>query len=212
MSAKEENDVLFDGSNWQDLTRLVTRCRMKFLQTSALDADPYVNDDAKCAHLVSHFRGPALDWAGQTYEANNASFADYSGFVEATRNAFGISDEGLEAQRRGQLEGLRWSTNLPTFFAEFDRLTSLLGLNQDSTRIAILRSKLPTTVQKLLSEQALNFHNYDTMRERLLTMWSLDPNRNTVVGQGSAAAHSKRPRCGRCGKKGHTASDCRSKN
>jgi hypothetical protein len=137
-------------------------------------------------------------------------FINYDTFVMEVRNAFGISDQGLEAQRRGELEALKWQTDLPVFFAEFDRLTQLLNLAGNQTKIALVRSKLPLHVQKLLAEQALNFHDYGTMRERLLTMWSLDPGK-AITGTGSGAG-KKRPRCGRCGKKGHTAADCRAKN
>jgi len=187
---------------------------MEFLQSAHLadDENPYSTQVSRCAYLVTHFRGPALDWAGATYGANDQVFNNFDNFVQGVRDAFGISTEGLEAQRRGELEGLTWNaTDLPVFFAEFDRITFQLGLTGHSTKIALLRAKLPVHVQKLLAEQALNFANYDTMRERLLTMWNLDPNRNTAV-QKNSSTKTKRPRCGRCGKKGHAASDCRSKN
>jgi hypothetical protein len=209
--------LTFDGSNWQDLTRLITSARVKFLQsdlaTAGDEVDPYGDDRAKSAYLISRLSGPALDWAGQVYETTPAVINNYAGFLEALRNAFGVSDAGLSAQRRGQLEGLKWQSDLPIFFSEFDRLTQLLGLTGDATRIALVRGKLPVHVQKLLAEQALDFANYDTMRERLLTMWALDPGRSITGGTSSHGGSSqKRPRCGRCGKKGHTASDCRSKN
>ena len=214
MSTSEYTDnYYFDGSNWQDLTRLVTAARMKFLISANEENDKYETPAAKCAYLASFFRGPALDWVGQAYDANNAIFNNYAVFIENARQTFGISDEGLSAQRRGQLEGLQWRTDLPVFFAEFDRLTQLLGLQQDSTRIALLRAKLPYHVQKLLAEQALNFSHYPTMRERLLVMWSLDPSKTTnVVTSSVQGGTRKRPKCGRCGKKGHAASDCRAKN
>jgi hypothetical protein len=212
-TSSEDTSITFDGSNWQDLSRLATASRMKFLQTANLEDDPYATDEAKCAYLVSHFRGPALDWAGERYDNNPAAFNQYIVFVQTVRQAFGISDEGLRAQRRGQLEGLKWQSDLAVFFAEFDRLTQQLGLTEDATKIALVRNKLPVHVQKLLAEQALDFANYSTMRERLLVMWNLDPSRssNIVAGSGSSTT-KKRPRCGRCGKKGHAASECRSKN
>ena len=211
-SDNSEQKLTFDGSNWQDLSRLVTESRMKFLQTASADPDPYEEDSAKCAYLVTKFRGPALDWAGMEYEANQEVFNNFNNWIVSVRNAFGISDEGLSAQRRSELEALRWSADLPVFFAEFDRITRQLGLNDNATKIALVRSKLPVNVQKLLAEQALNFADYATMRERLLTMWNLDPSRNTALRTGGSAKSTKRPRCGRCGKKGHTASDCRTKN
>lgn len=209
MASTDASPVVFNGSNWQDLQRLVTASRMKFLQSVNLDPDPYEEDPAKCAYLISHFRGPALDWAGQQFDINPAVVNQFPVFVQNVQNAFGISPEGLSAQFRGQLEGLKWQTDLPVFFAEFDRLTALLNLVQNPTRIALLRNKLPQHVQKLLAEQALNFHDYDTMRERLLVMWSLDPARNTSIHAAPSSGTTRRPKCGRCGKKGHTAPECR---
>lgn len=210
MSTNDDTISLrFDGSNWQDLTRLVSTAQFKFLQTASLDDDPYAGGPARCAWLASRFSGPALDWAGQQLASGPAAFTSFDLFVENCRNQFGISDDGLRAQRRGQLEGLTWQSDLPVFFAEFDRLTQLLELRGDATKIALCRGKLPPHVQKLLAEQALDFHNYDTMRERLLTMWNLDPNKRTATSTPSA--NGKRPRCGRCAKKGHTASECRTK-
>jgi len=196
----------FDGSNWEDLTRLVTLAQLQFLQDEDYDDAPR----KRCAYLASSFRGPALDWVGSVTATTPNTLNSFEGFVEAARNQFGISDQGLGAQRRGQLEGLKWNPDLPVFFAEFDRLTHLLGLTGDAVRIALVRSKLPPAVQKLLAEQALDFANYDTMRERLLTMWNLDPGRRT--SDAVVPVTKKRPRCGRCGKKGHTAADCRTKN
>lgn len=207
VSQPDSDAPTFDGSNWEDLTRLVTLANLAFFQDDDYDEAPR----KQCAFLATHFRGPALDWVGSITASTPATLNSFEGFVEAARNQFGISDTGLSAQRRGQLEALKWHSDLPVFFAEFDRLTHLLGLTGDAVRIALVRNKLPTAVQKLLAEQALDFANYDTMRERLLTMWNLDPGRRTSEAV-VPLTNKKRPRCGKCGKKGHTATDCRSKN
>lgn len=199
-------DTTFDGSNWEALTRLETLSRMKFLQTEDFDND----EPARCAYLSSFFRGPALDWVGAAYAQNNQIFANFDGFVQGAKEQFGIDDAPLRAHWRSQLEDLKWQADLPLFFAEFDRLTSLLGVEANLTKIALLRNKLPSTVQRLLAEQALDFEHYGTMRQRLITMWALDPNKKTAVGQTTTS--TRRPRCGRCHKRGHTAADCRSKN
>lgn len=196
--------LLFDGSDWEVLTRLSTQSFLTRLTDTEIDSD-----QDQCAWLCSHFRGAALDWVGQQLARRQPGvlFANYDAFLEDVRGHFGITDEGLRARRRGQLEELRWnSADLPVFFAEYDRLTSTLGISDDQSRISLLRTKLPEKVQKLLSEQALDFANYDTMRMRLLTMWSLDPHRNTAV---TPNAPRKRPKCGRCGKKGHAAANCK---
>lgn len=209
-TSNDSNSLTFDGHNWEDLVRLLTQAQLEFMSdTNRYDDDdtPQLNERNKSAWLCKHFRGAALDWVGAVSGSNPAIFDDYDGLADAAKNAFGVSTEGLQAHRRGQLEALKWRSDLPAFFAEFDRLTMQLLLSGHATRIAILRSKLPVSVQKLLAEQALDFANYETMRERLLTMWALDPHRHTNVHAGGSS--SKRPKCGRCGKRGHTASDCR---
>jgi hypothetical protein len=201
-SSKNDDTITFDGSSWESLTRLVTQAKIALI----LD-DDVTNQRTQSAWLAARFRGPALDWFGRIIDNDPAHLDDFNAFVWSTREQFGISDDGLRARRRGQLEELRWHADVPLFFAEFDRLTSLLMVAENETRIALVRAKLPTSIQKLLAEQALDFANYETMRERLLTMWALDPNRNTAVGK--AGHPPKRPKCGRCGKRGHAASDCR---
>lgn len=207
------NSLVFDGSNWHDLTRLVTQVRLDIVQDSARSLDEQVLDSegSKCARLASNFRGPALDWIGEAYANNSALFTDYDAFIVTVRNAFGISSEGLQAQRRGELDALTWSADLPVFFAEFDRLTTQLQLGGHETRIALLKAKLPMHMQVKLAEQALNFSNYETMRERLLMMWNLDPSRSKPITQGSQTNSGRRTRCGRCGRRGHEARDCKSK-
>jgi len=200
-SHSSDQAITFDGSNWEDLSRLVTQARMTRLTNSDIEDEP-----AMGAWLSLRLRGPAADWFGTEYAANPLILENFNTWVELLRQHFGVSDDGLRARRRGQLEGLAWANDLPMFFAEYDRLTSLLGVNTDPAKIAMLRVKLPQHVQKLLAEQALDFHNYSTMRERLLTMWALDPAKNTAV---HASGAKKKSKCGRCGKKGHAASDCR---
>lgn len=202
MSPTEGSDqVYFDGSNWENFARLATQA------TLARIVESDVTDDRdQSAWFAQRCRGPALDWVGNRLAANHDLFDNYDNFLDEFRNAFGLSDDGLRARRRGDLDALKWQSNLPVFFAEFDRLCSLLSINGDATRIAMVRTKLPIKVQSLLAEQALDFANYDTMRERLLTMWALDPGRKTAV---TSSSQPKKPRCGRCGKKGHSAADCR---
>jgi len=198
-STDTETSIVFNGSNWEDLDRLVALARFTFLQ----DGDYDDNDPRKCAYLASQFGGPALDWVASTYAANAAIFEDFAAFVVAVKNAFGVEATGITALRRGQLDNLRWGRDVPVFFAEFDRLTMQLDITDHGTKIVMVRAKLPDSLKAELARQALDFQNYETMRERLIAMWALDPYRE------HGPSSTKKPRCGSCGKKGHTASDCR---
>ena len=198
----DASSLRFDGSNWEDLDRIIARARFHFLQEDDFED----NDRRQSAYLSLAFTGPALDWAGQVHTANPAIMDDFNGFVQSLKEAFGVEANNITALRRKALDDLHWTSDVPVFFAEFDRLTLQLGISGHPTKIAMVLAKLPVSVRSLLATQALDFHNYDTMRERLNTMWALDPNRG---GGSNSARPQKRPRCGTCGKKGHTAQTCR---
>jgi Domain of unknown function (DUF4939) len=200
----DDPKIRFEGHNWEDLDRLVGIAHLHFLQD-----DDYADDPQKqLAFLVSRFTGPALDWALQIRQATPSVFADFDTFVERTRQTFGIDTDHLLALRRSALEGLKWGPDRPTFFAEFDRLTNQLGIRDDATKVTMVREKLPHSVKQLLAEQGRDPANYAVLRQYLITCWILDPNR--VPAAKTAAERSKRPRCGKCKKRGHTASECRS--
>lgn len=213
VTTPDPGDEKFNGSNWQALNRLVALAKFAFLQdddyqTTHDDGTVSANDRARCAHLATKFEGPALDWVASAYATNAAIFNDFDNFVEGTRQAFGIADNNITALLRRELDSLQWNNDVPSFFAEFDRLTLALGIVSHTTRVSMIEMKLPLRMKTLLAEQALSFSNYDTMRERFNGMWAMDPTRGKNVTLGK-----KKPRCGTCGKKGHTASDCRgSKN
>ena len=189
----------FNGSNWQELNRVVALAKFHFSQDDDYDDNP----QRQCAYLATQFDGPALDWAATVQGSVPAIMGSFDGFVEAARQAFGIADNNITALLRRDLDQLQWSADVPVFFAEFDRLTLGLGITSHETRIAMVEQKLPTNMKQRLAEQALSFANYDTMRERFNCMWALDPTR------GHATGTKKKPRCGSCGKKGHQASECR---
>lgn len=203
MSASEPrslSDLTFNGSNWEDLDRLVARAKFEFLLKEEFDD----HEPRRCAYLSLSFAGPALDWSASAHEAQPAILENFDGYVTAVKQAFGVEANGIQALRRNQLDALRWGVNVPVFFAEFDRLTFQLGITDHGTKIVMLTTKLPTSLRAELARQALDFANYETMRERLITMWALNP--ITVPGtEGSR----KTARCGSCGRKGHTATDCR---
>lgn len=196
------SDLAFDGSNWEDFSRLVTLTRLSSVFTT-ID-----NEDDKCAYLAQHFVGAALDWVGtQTDHGTDTVFGNFDAFVRLVRTRFGIEDDVVRAHRQTQLDALRWSPDLPVFFSEFDRLTSSIGLTSEEARLAMLRSKLPLAEQRKLADAGRIFYSFETARSHLLTVWALQP-------QGAAAAantrSATRPKCGSCGKRGHRAANCKS--
>lgn len=200
MVAEDTATVKFNGSNWHELNRLVAQAKFQFLQ----DVNFEDEDARQCAYLAQRYEGAALDGAASTYASNTGSFANFDGFVTATRQAFGIAENNITALLRRDLDQLQWQADVPVFFAEFDRITFALGIDSHETRVAMVEQKLPLRMKILLAEQSLSFSNYDTMRERFNGMWAMDPTRGKSVTQGQ-----KKSKCSNCNKKGHTASDCR---
>lgn len=200
---QDSTGIRFHGSNWEDLDRLIALAKFNFLQDSDYDDD----DTKKCAYLAQRFEGPALDWVASTHTSNASIFENFVGFVTAVKEAFGVEANNITALRRKALDDLRWGPDVPVFFAAFDRITFQLGITSHQTKIAMVMAKLPMNLRSELARQALSFENYETMRERLNTMWALDPNRHG--DQATQANRPKQPRCGNCGKKGHTAKECR---
>ena len=192
----KSTQLRFHGSNWEDLNRLIALAKFQFLQ----DSDFADEEPKQCASLASCFDGPALDWVALCHANNARTFASFDGFVNATRQAFGVADTTIEALCRRKLDELSWGNDVPVFFAEFDRLTAALSITGHGTKVAMVEAKLPAHVKSLFADQALSFSNYDTMRERLNMMWALRPNKSE---------RQQKPRCGSCGRKGHTTATCK---
>lgn len=200
---EKPEELKFHGSNWEDLNRIVALARFQFLQDDDYD-ESHVR---RCAYVAQRFTGPALDWVAFVHTVQPRLFNDFDAYITAVREAFGVADNNITALLRRDLDQLQWSQHVPTFFAQFDRLTMGLGISSHETKVAMVESKLPTNMKRLLAEQALSFSNYETMRERLNCMWALDPTRGKTTLTTPA---QRKPRCGNCGRKGHTSSDCRS--
>jgi len=192
----------FHGSNWEDLDRMVALARFAFLQ----DDDYEENQPRRCAYLAARFSGAALDWVADQHSSNLNLFDNFETFVATVKETFGVEANNIQALRRQKLDALKWAKDVPVFFSEYDSLCRQLGLTGDQTRIVLLRQKLPVSILEEFARQSLDFTSYDTMRERLNTMWALDPHRDARA----TGNITKRPRCGRCGKKGHVTSACTS--
>lgn len=179
-------DLRFDGSNWENLTRLVALARIQFLlQEAAFDEEPV----KQCMCLLTCFSGGAFDWATRTYMSGApVTFTTFDSFVTATRQAFGVADNNIETLCKRKLDELKMGNDIPVFFAEFDRLCATLSITGNSAKISLAESKLTPRIRQLFAEQALSFASYDTMRERLNTMWALNP---SVAGQSTRKGKSR---------------------
>jgi len=197
-----DSDLSFDGSNWEDLSRLCTLSKLHRFSGTEVDSDK-----TQATWVARHFTGAALDWLTQQMTVKPKLFDNFDTFIDGVKNDFGITDALVLNHQRVQLEALAWRKDWPTFFAEFDRLTQQCGMGaNDTTKITLLTSKLPGALRVQLAQQAFSPTKYTEWKSGLLMRWALNPLGQSVKNDKD----SKKPRCGKCQKKGHTAAECRS--
>lgn len=198
----DDQDIVFDGSNWEDLERLVTRAKL----AASLNLD--LGDEKREQHIAAliaySFGGAALDW--YTANANAGTSAkDVSSpakLVNQVQAHFGWDDRLQAEHRRQELADLRWdASDLPTFYADFTRLTKLLGIVGDSSRMMLLREKAPPTVWHDAAGWGIINQTYDSFRERTLC--------GAMIRGITSKPRKQRVKCGNCGKRGHSADKCR---
>lgn len=56
------------------------------------------------------------------------TFRSFDGFIVAVKQAFGVEANNITALCQKALDELRWSSDVPVFFADFDRITCQLGI------------------------------------------------------------------------------------
>jgi hypothetical protein len=117
------------------------------------------------------------------------------------------NDTNLAFQRQRNLEELKVvGDDLPTFFSEFLRLTSNIGLTSDASRLTVLRPKLPRYYVDALAANGEVHTTFTSLRRQVLNIWTL----RAGGARTDPAAERKRQKCDKCGKKGHLATVCRS--
>lgn len=201
---KPNDDVLFDG-NVLDLDRVIGYAAIQHL----LYPGAFPSDDLKVAFLFAHFRGGALDWAAAQAlkDPRPAFMGSYSQTLTAVRNQFGYDGAQVQAIAATRINALRQSGDLLEFLTEFHNLTEQAGLRSDVTRLTLLIPKLRPEYHDALVRSGEILSSYTSTRTMLLNMYSRAP----VQKQGPEDRRGQ-ARCKRCGKRGHTGTQCRSKN
>lgn len=206
----DDPEIVFTGEDWAALLHLVELSKLHFDQ----DDDYDDNQPRRCAFLASRFRGTALEWFANERSMDTALMNDFDTFVQSVRVHFGITDGAVTLRNKLELENLQMTADLPTFFGRFETLTLRLGLTADAVRTELLRPKILMKYKESLAITGLDYTTYASLKDRISTMWAMNPHRQHAIGEPSIALSSKKkkPRCGKCGRRGHTAGDCRSKN
>lgn len=198
-------DIFFDG-NPVDLDRLFAHCAIQAL----IKPPAFAETKAMVSYLLAHFRGPALDWAARKLSDNSIQNyrGDYAGFCEEVKTQFGYSASQGMVIARTRLNALKQTGGMREFILEFDDLCAQAGLSSDVTKTTLAFPKLKKFYQDAWTcETSLLNVTWASVRTFLLNVAS----RHEEHGKTEEDAR-KKAKCGKCGKRGHTASQCRSSN
>lgn len=190
--------LTFDG-NPVDLERILAHVSVVFLR----DPSAYPTDESKSARLAEHFRGAALDWLSVKLQTQPSPLTNFTEFQGLVRTAFGFDLPRRQQMARTNLGVLKQEGDLLLFLAEFEGLTQIVGSVSDASRLALIMPKLSPYFRDCIVNSGEPIGSYATMVARLKNIYTMRP--ATAVG---AEVRRKKARCGKCGKKGHSASQC----
>lgn len=201
---KASDSLSFDGSVL-DLERVLAHVSLQFL----LYPEAFSDERRKVAFLYAHFRGAALDWVAteMSNDQGRTRMSSYAQSLTAVQNAFGYDSVQVQAIAQTRLSALKQTGDLLEFLLEFDSLTAKAGLRADSTKLTLLVPKLNKRYGDALVMSGDTLSSYSTVRAQLLNMYS-----RSEVQEKSADQQRSAARCKKCGKRGHTATQCVAKN
>lgn len=194
--------VIFDG-NPIDLERVLAHVHVAFM----LNASSYSTDSQKSAFLASHFRGGALDWLGRFLTSTPQRLEDYEGFVNTVKNTFFLDANHIAAQAQTELAALRHTGDLLEFLQTFEHLCERAGCRSDVTKLTLLFPKLNSYYHEALISGGATFVHYSVARTCLTNIYDRTPDKKE-----SPDTRRRKARCKKCGKRGHTGTQCSSTN
>jgi len=205
-SSTSQSQVMFNG-NPSDLDQFLTIIRLEI----QADTDDDMHDGHRAARLASRLTGPALDWfiASSLIQPNLNS--SYDVLSQSLRDNFGLSSAQYQAGVRLQLANVRQgSMDLLEFLSLLSTLATVSGLGQDPTLLAIAPGKLAPKYQTAIAMSGTIFSSWDRMRTFLINVYAQDPPSAPQLME--PRSKTRKPKCGKCGKRGHTTDVCRTKN
>lgn len=160
------------------------------------------NDQAKIADAAGHFTGAVLDWFGDklveqpTYLGTTA----WANFKAELERRFGMTAITVQVRAQAKLASMKQDGPLLDFLADFERTAELAG-SGDVTKCALLPPKVSPRIRKAIEESGQALTNWNTMRSFCINV-------SSRTDDVTETGRKRRARCGKCGKRGHTASQC----
>lgn len=117
-------DIVFTGKA-SELDQLELICKLEFATNSKYEDE----DAAQAAFFAKRFRGKALTWLVRQQKQVPSVLENYTQLVQATKLAFGLSDELRKANAAKILPSVRQSTSVQAYVQTFENITALLSLD-----------------------------------------------------------------------------------
>ena len=187
--------------------------RFLSVQRSLIGADTDVDATAntQALRLAAALRGPALDWYIATAPHQPGIVSDIANLERALRDMFGLSNGQRQAGFRLQFgESRQGATDLLEYLAHISALATVSGCGNDPTLLAVVPGKLAPRYQLALANSGRLWASWNDMRTFLANVYAQDP--QSALALAEPRKTSRKPKCGKCGKRGHTAEVCRTKN
>lgn len=187
----------FDG-NADDLRKFLAIIEVRHI----IHAESVPNDQAKIADAAGHFTGPVLDWFADKIaeQSTYVGVTQWSVFKTELERRFGMTASTLQVRAQAKLSTMKQDGPILEFLADFERTAELAG-SGDVTKSALLPSKTSPRIRKAIEESGQALTNWNTLRSFVINVASRTEDR-------SEPGRKRRARCGKCGKRGHTASQC----
>lgn len=199
--------VLFYGKPGQ-LDQVIAFCEVKFGTDDTL-----IEDKAKQAsYLASLFRGPALSWLANELKINRSTLLlDYPTFAEQVKSAFGQSDRAEQLAAQRSLNTLSQRTSVLQYKLRFQQLARQAGYEETEQLINQFLRGLKLHVKEALITRG---QNYATIEQCAQQAQRIDDELFAAKRDAGSTKYSKAGsslKCYNCGKIGHKARDCKSK-
>lgn len=165
----------------------------------------FPTDAAKNAFLASHFEGLALEWQVTNSAANPALLGGttYTDYVDHVQEVFGADDTQRQLAANHRFMTLRHTSGpVRDFLAEFDVVADQAKLGK-VTKVMVLPGKLKPEYRRAIETSGQLLMNWTVLRSFVINLGA-----RMESGDDPSKRSSSRPRCGKCRKRGHTATQC----
>jgi Retrotransposon gag protein len=162
VSANLQTPAPFTGGSTA-LDDLLVHCELNFV----LKPRGFTDDKNKIYYLASHFKGGPFDWFKALFKNPGNAFDDYDVFVDRLKSIYGIDEQLTTREAKRKLQKLRQTKSASSYAAEFDSLTAILGIDNQS-KLVLFEVGLQDVIKDALAMVDTDYNSYDELREAVI--------------------------------------------